>query len=426
MWLLAAAVITSALLLRSSVSIAIATGGVEQDLSVEQPHVEIAAVETTVQTTAAPSTTQPEPSPCGRLLLDHWDEGQSLKVVLLSIATDGRFGNELFVVAAALVHAHRNHHPVLLIRPTQKRQILHLPCLRSSLGLRRKAQEICGCNEEMLWEDRSSQCNRGRGCLDLLRSQKRVMDPGGAGTGYHQDLAEWKDSPESFLPLLREAFQVDMPPMKKKVTMPGKEDLVIYFRCYRKTQIFDLRGGSAFLASPPFAFFDFAVQQHRQEFADATLWVVADPSMRSHPTVQRLCHELGANIFTSSDQAGKEAWLADWVWLREAQHLVLSPSTFVWWAAFLGEAVRIYVPIFPGLAVLPWCKLLVPHDARYTFFDFWSNTSFHEGTAAKIRCQEYQRCKDETCPVQHHREAIAQLFPELLELNHSQDRKSVV
>lgn len=25
-------------------------------------------------------------------------------------------------------------------------------------------------------------------------------------------------------------------------------------------------------------------------------------------------------------QAGKEAWLADWVWLREAQHLVLSPS----------------------------------------------------------------------------------------------------
>ena len=31
--------------------------------------------------------------------------------------------------------------------------------------------------------------------------------------------------------------------------------------------------------------------------------VVADPSMRSHPTVQRLCHELGANIFTSSDQA---------------------------------------------------------------------------------------------------------------------------
>eukprot|EP00434_Breviolum_minutum_P020732 symbB.v1.2.018285.t1/scaffold1381.1/size245675/2 len=95
-------------------------------------------------------------------------------------------------------------------------------------------------------------------------------------------------------------------------------------------------------------------------------------------------------------------------------------GTFVWWAAFLGEAVRIYVPIFPGLAVLPWCKLLVPDDARYTFFDFWSNTSFDEGTAAKIRCQEYQRCKDETCPVQHHREAMAQLFPELLELNHSQ------
>ena len=32
-------------------------------------------------------------------------------------ALAGRFGNELFVVAAALVHAHRNQHPVLLIRP---------------------------------------------------------------------------------------------------------------------------------------------------------------------------------------------------------------------------------------------------------------------------------------------------------------------
>lgn len=108
-------------------------------------------------------------------------------------ALAGRFGNELFVVAAALVHAHRNHHPVLLIRPgkiptridnvevhlryisqdlfgakvmwemdmdawkacffflqkhldrpTQKRQILRLPCLRSSLGLRRKAQVVKG------------------------------------------------------------------------------------------------------------------------------------------------------------------------------------------------------------------------------------------------------------------------------------------
>lgn len=27
-------------------------------------------------------------------------------------------------------------------------------------------------------------------------------------------------------------------------------------------------------------------------------------------------------------QAGKDAWLADWVWLKAAKHVVLSPSSW--------------------------------------------------------------------------------------------------
>ena len=91
--------------------------------------------------------------PCGRLLLDNWDKGRALfvliaggvgchlpgqnfKVVLLSIETEGQahelddlgrlfqcwkfrrgaFGNELFIVARALIEAQRTQRPVLLTR----------------------------------------------------------------------------------------------------------------------------------------------------------------------------------------------------------------------------------------------------------------------------------------------------------------------
>jgi hypothetical protein len=33
------------------------------------------------------------------------------------------------------------------------------------------------------------------------------------------------------------AFQVDMPQMKTEVIMPGNEDLVMYFRPYRRKQV---------------------------------------------------------------------------------------------------------------------------------------------------------------------------------------------
>ncbi|CAK9065580.1 unnamed protein product [Durusdinium trenchii] len=373
-------------------------------------------------TTSTRSTTE-APGPCGRLLLDHWDAGKPFKVVLLAVDNQGgRFGNELFSVAAGLVQAQRSQRPVLLHRPSidKRRQILRLPCLRSSAGVARQAQEIChGCAEEKIWEDRSGTCNRGQGCLEKLRSKGHVQVLG--GDPFHQDLAEWKEPPLVWRPLLREAFQVEMPQLKEPVPMPNSTDLVLYFRCYRKAQVFDLHGGTAFLSGVPFAFFEHAVLQHQQEYPAASVWVMADPSMRTHPTVKRLEKELKALVFTAMDQAKKDAWLADWVWLREAKHLAMSPSTFVWWAAFLGEAERIYVPILPGLIGLPWCKLL-PEDPRFRFYDIWTNTSYNEASVAKSHCQKYTQCK-EGCPVKEQRLRVAELYPELLELQHWQDQE---
>lgn len=96
--------------------------------------------------------------------------------------------------------------------------------------------------------------------------------------------------------------------------MPGDHDLVIYFRCYRKAQVFDVHGRDAFLSSLPFGFFHAVLRQHGAgklwvgrldafSFDSFDFEVMAEPSMRPHPTVQRLRTELRAEIFSGMDQA---------------------------------------------------------------------------------------------------------------------------
>ncbi|CAE7367932.1 unnamed protein product, partial [Symbiodinium pilosum] len=98
-------------------------------------------------------------------------------------------------------------------------------------------------------------------------------------------------------------------------------------------------------------------EAHQRAVPNGKLWVVADPSMREHPTFLRLVEELGAEVFKGMDQVPSAAWLGDFVWLRSATQIAISPSTFAWWAAFLSEATTVYVPLLPGQVPMPWCPL---------------------------------------------------------------------
>ncbi|CAE7244018.1 rabl3 [Symbiodinium natans] len=322
-----------------------------------------------------------EDLPCGHLPIDDWDENQpgaSFKVVLLGTDTQGRFGNELFVAAVSLIAAARAALPVLLSRNAgdEKRQILQLPCLRSSRHLAQKVKDFCkGCNPGDIWKDRSNSCNRGRGCLQHLQSKKMVLDP--SGGGFHQDLSEWRDPPLKWRPLLQKVFHTPMPKLQAPVALPDAADLVMYFRPFKRKQVFDVYNSDGRLSAPPFSFFAWAAAAHRRAVSHGKLWVVADPSLRTHPTVTRLVKELGAELFKGMDQVPKQAWLGDFVWLRAAAHVAISPSTFAWWAAFLSEATTVYVPVLPGQVPMPWCPLL-PEDPRYVFFDVWNNESLTE------------------------------------------------
>ncbi|CAJ1448648.1 unnamed protein product [Effrenium voratum] len=375
-----------------------------------------------VETTTTATTTATKSGACGHMQIDDWDREGRLKMVLLAVDIGGgRFGNQLFTAAKSLVSAAAKKQPVLLqrVRALRFSQILRLPCLRSSLGLDDRVQALCeGCRADTLWEDRSPSCNRGRGCHQLLVSKGMLADPGGGG--FHQDLAGWGDSPSKFRSLLRQVFDAPMPEAAKDVALPGAEDLVIYFRPFKKAQIFDIHMKNVRLSSPPLDFFRFAVDSAQVRQKGAKIWVLTDPSLRQHPTVQRIQRELGAELFVAMDKVGKQCWLADWLWMKAAKRLAIAPSTFAWWAAFLGQASEVYLPIMPGEVPMPWCRLF-PDDTRFLFHDLWKNTSYHEASAAKNICLEYFDCPQKQCPLQQRPEEVAALFPELLALRHPQD-----
>eukprot|EP00439_Symbiodinium_sp_Y106_P071715 s13_g12.t4 len=164
---------------------------------------------------------------------------------------------------------------------------------------------------------------------------------------------------------------------------------------------------------------------HRLIEPDGKLWVLADPSLRPHPTVLRLVEELKAEIFIGMDQVPKQAWLGDFVWLRAATKVAISPSTFAWWAAFLGEASKVFVPLLPGQVPMPWC-MLFPEDPRYVFYDFWNNESWSEAVPARQRCRGFAKCTEGRCPLKASPEELAKRFyPEVWALESEVDRKYV-
>lgn len=44
----------------------------------------------------------------------------------------------------------------------------------------------------------------------------------------------------------------------------------------------------------------------------------------------------------------RKTWDADWLTLASCKNLIMSQSTYSWWAAFLGQATKIACPVFPN------------------------------------------------------------------------------
>lgn len=105
----------------------------------------------------------------------------------------------------------------------------------------------------------------------------------------------------------------------------------------------------------------------KEEYKNA-YFVTEDPT---NPTLRELI-DFGCIIKDNSRFGPVNASIADFVFLKNAKKIIMSPSTFSWWAAFLSEGI-VYYPYNVGL----WSKspgigdidLRVLDDPRYKFIE---------------------------------------------------------
>jgi hypothetical protein len=99
------------------------------------------------------------------------------------------------------------------------------------------------------------------------------------------------------------------------------------------------------IPSAPFSFFKNVTDEHRSEHPLGIVWLVLEQKAQLHPIVKRLVNEVGATPFIGCLQA-KDSALCDLRFMTAASTLVLSPSTFSWWAAYLGTG-KVHFPVLP-------------------------------------------------------------------------------
>lgn len=108
---------------------------------------------------------------------------------------------------------------------------------------------------------------------------------------------------------------------------PGDNDLVVHIRLGDYKDI-----GNNYLG------FDYYYSTIKSETYDKCYIVTDEPT---HEDIKKL-ESLGCEIVSRST-------MEDYYFLRNAKKLVISHSTFSWWAAYLGEAHTIHFPIHNGL-----------------------------------------------------------------------------
>ena len=107
---------------------------------------------------------------------------------------------------------------------------------------------------------------------------------------------------------------------------PNENDLVIH---YRLTDYTNLNWHL-----PPEAFIK-TIQKNNIEYNNCYL-ITDQPS---HPFIQQLFKIKNLIVVNQSE-------LADFTLLKHAKQLIVSHSSFSWWASFLGEQDKVYIPMY--------------------------------------------------------------------------------
>ena len=138
--------------------------------------------------------------------------------------------------------------------------------------------------------------------------------------------------------------------------VPDEDDIVMHVRL------------SDYVTNRWSAPIEYFISVLRQEKYKNAYIVTEDPT---NPEIQKLI-DFGCILKDNSRFGPVNGSIADFVFLKKAKKIIMSPSTFSWWAAFLSGGI-VYCPYNVGL----WSKspgigdidLRVLDDPRYTFID---------------------------------------------------------
>ena len=138
--------------------------------------------------------------------------------------------------------------------------------------------------------------------------------------------------------------------------VPDEDDIVMHVRL------------SDYVTNRWSAPIEYFISVLRQEKYKNAYIVTEDPT---NPEIQKLI-DFGCILKDNSRFGPVNGSIADFVFLKKAKKIIMSPSTFSWWAAFLSEGI-VYCPYNVGL----WSKspgigdidLRVLDDPRYRFVD---------------------------------------------------------
>ena len=172
---------------------------------------------------------------------------------------------------------------------------------------------------------------------------------------------------------------------------PRRDDIVLHFRSESAGKQLNAWGEIAGFGG--FTFIERAIVDARTKYSGKDVVVVGmKPCFQGHPIVARLRKEYGAKLRITNYPDGSNHAVKDMQFMAMARILILSVSTYSYWAGYLSESAdAIYFPV-PDKYVQfnPWCDLIDGFGRRdmTRFVDSRTGDVLDSASDATQRCRE--------------------------------------
>ena len=199
-------------------------------------------------------------------------------------------------------------------------------------------------------------------------------------------------------------YYLGMPALQQDI--PNLNDIVIHFRDFsvsrrrrRRLQtqlnndtppLFNRWEDDIRVNIPPAIYYDQILEAGNYD----TIWLVAQPNTRGHPIIQHLLTKFGDKARMRHSETPDE----DFQFISYASNIILSPSTFGWWAAFFAAngdgCTTIHFPIMPYPVPMPWCELASGFrgsSSNVIYHDWFSSNTTTNIDEAQWLCERYKQ-----------------------------------